>query len=91
MKAAWAKCAIPSAILPNTVTDRTGPRLITAETKAEMKRVLQEIQQGTFARDFLVEARMNYPQFKAMRRMNAEHPIEQVGTKLRAMMPWLKK
>ena len=56
-----------------------------------MKRVLQEIQQGTFARDFLVEARMNYPQFKAMRRMNAEHPIEQVGTKLRAMMPWLKK
>ena len=70
---------------------RTGPRLITAETKAEMKRVLQEIQQGTFARDFLVEARMNYPQFKAMRRMNAEHPIEQVGAKLRSMMPWLKK
>jgi ketol-acid reductoisomerase len=70
---------------------RTGPRLITDETRAEMRAVLREIQSGLFARDFLLEARTNYPQFKAMRRMEAEHPIETVGSRLRSMMPWLKK
>lgn len=70
---------------------RTGPRLITEQTKAEMRQVLKEIQNGAFARDFLLEARTNYPQFKAMRRMESEQQLEQVGSKLRAMMPWLKK
>lgn len=70
---------------------RTGPRIVTDETKAEMRRVLKEIQQGVFARDFLVEARTGYPQFKAMRRLEGEHPIEKVGAELRGMMPWLKK
>ena len=70
---------------------RTGPRLITDQTKAEMRRVLKEIQNGAFARDFLLEARIGYPQFKAIRRMESEQQLEQVGSKLRAMMPWLKK
>ncbi len=70
---------------------RTGPRLVTDETKAEMRRILREIQNGAFARDFLIEARTGYPQFKAMRRMEAAHPIEVVGSKLRGMMSWLKK
>ena len=70
---------------------RTGPRIITDETKQEMRKILQEIRNGAFARDFLLEARANYPQFKAIRRMEAEHPIETVGSGLRGMMPWLKK
>lgn len=70
---------------------RTGPRLITEQTKAEMRQVLKEIQNGAFARDFLLEARIGYPQFKAIRRMESEQQLEQVGSKLRAMMPWLKK
>ena len=70
---------------------RTGPRIITEKTKSEMRQVLAEIQNGAFAKDFLLEARANYPQFKAMRRLEAEQPIEKVGAKLRAMMSWLKK
>lgn len=70
---------------------RIGQRIITAETRAEMKRVLTEIQNGTFARDFILEAQANYPAFKARRRMEAEHKIESVGAELRAMMPWLNK
>jgi len=70
---------------------RTGPRIITDETKNEMRKVLKEIQQGVFARDFILEARAGYPIFKAFRRLEAEHPLEKVGAELRGMMPWLKK
>ncbi|CAH2600073.1 Ketol-acid reductoisomerase (NADP(+)) [Rhodovastum atsumiense] len=69
----------------------TGPRIITAETKAEMKRVLTDIQTGRFTRDWMLENKVNQANFKAMRRRNAEHPIEQVGEKLRGMMPWIAK
>ena len=68
----------------------TGPRLITETVKKEMKQVLTEIQNGTFAKNFILEARTGYPTFTAMRRMNAEHPIEKVGANLRGMMSWLK-
>ena len=67
----------------------TGPRIITAETKAEMKRVLEDIQAGRFTRDWMVENKARQTSFKATRRRNAEHPIEQVGAELRAMMPWI--
>jgi ketol-acid reductoisomerase len=68
---------------------RTGPRIITAETKAEMKRVLEDIQTGRFVRDWMLECKAGQPSFKATRRRNAEHEIEKVGEKLRAMMPWI--
>ncbi|MFM2044094.1 MAG: hypothetical protein RLY86_2670 [Pseudomonadota bacterium] len=67
----------------------TGPRMVTAETKAEMKRVLEDIQSGRFVRDWMLENKAGQPSFKATRRRQAEHPIEQVGEKLRAMMPWI--
>lgn len=69
----------------------TGPRIITEETKKEMKRVLEDIQYGRFARDFILESKANYPTFTARRRIEAAHPIEDVGKRLRDMMPWLKK
>jgi ketol-acid reductoisomerase len=69
----------------------TGPRIITPETKAEMKRVLEDIQSGRFTRDWMLENRVNQASFKATRRRNAEHPIEKVGERLRAMMPWIAK
>ena len=69
----------------------TGPRIITDATKAEMKRVLTDIQSGRFARDWMLENKAQQASFKAIRRRNAEHPIEQVGAKLRAMMPWIAK
>ena len=69
----------------------TGPRIITDETKAEMKRVLADIQTGRFARDWMLENKVNQASFKAVRRRNAAHPIEEVGEKLRAMMPWIAK
>lgn len=69
----------------------TGPRIITSETKAEMKRVLDDIQSGRFTRDWMLECKAGQPSFKATRRRNAEHGIEEVGTKLRAMMPWIGK
>jgi ketol-acid reductoisomerase len=69
----------------------TGPRIITDQTKAEMKKVLQEIQSGQFARNFVLENQAGKPGFIAMRRQEAEHPIEEVGTELRAMFSWLKK
>ena len=68
-----------------------GPRVITGETKAEMKRILQEIQTGRFAREFILENRAGAPVLKAMRRIGKAHEIEQVGSKLRDMMPWIKK
>jgi ketol-acid reductoisomerase len=67
----------------------TGPRIVTDETKAEMKRVLTDIQSGRFVRDWMLENKAGTPSFKATRRIEAEHPIEEVGAKLRAMMPWI--
>jgi len=68
----------------------TGPRIITSETKAEMKRVLDDIQSGRFTRDWMLECKAGQPSFKATRRRNAEHPIEEIGSTLRDMMPWIK-
>ena len=73
---------------------RTGKRLITEETRKEMRQILREIQDGTFASEFLTEMNPNggrRTHFLAQRRMAAEHPIEKVGAQLRAMMSWLKK
>jgi ketol-acid reductoisomerase len=67
----------------------SGPRIITPETKAEMKRVLDDIQSGRFTRDWMLENKVNQTSFKAMRAKTAAHPIEEVGAKLRAMMPWI--
>ena len=66
-----------------------GDRLITDETKKEMKRVLADIQSGRFARDWVLENAAGQASFKAMRRKSFDHPIEAVGEKLRAMMPWI--
>lgn len=66
-----------------------GPRLIDEHVRAEMKRILAEIQDGRFAREWVLENRAGQAHFKARRRLEAEHPIEAVGEKLRAMMPWL--
>jgi ketol-acid reductoisomerase len=69
----------------------TGPRIITPETKAEMKRVLHDIQSGTFTRNWLLENKVGQVGFKATRARVNDHQIEQVGEKLRAMMPWIGK
>ncbi|PHY14091.1 ketol-acid reductoisomerase [Caulobacter sp. B11] len=69
----------------------TGPRIVTSETKAEMKRVLEDIQSGKFVRDFMLENAVGQPSFKATRRRASEHQIEEVGGRLRAMMPWIAK
>ena len=69
----------------------TGPRIVTEETKKEMKRVLEDIQTGKFARDFVLENQAGQPLLKARRRIGAEHEIEKVGAKLRSMMPWIAK
>lgn len=68
-----------------------GPRIVTDETRAEMKKILKEIQSGQFAREFVLENQSGKAGFTAMRRMEAEHPIEEVGQDLRAMFSWLKK
>ncbi len=68
----------------------TGPRIITEETKQEMKRVLDDIQTGKFAKDFVLENQAGAPTLKARRRISGEHQIEAVGKKLRDMMPWIK-
>jgi ketol-acid reductoisomerase len=70
---------------------KTGPRIITDETKAEMKRVLADIQSGRFVKDFVLDNRAGQPELKASRKAAEAHPIEQVGAKLRAMMPWIGK
>jgi ketol-acid reductoisomerase len=69
----------------------TGPRIITEETKKEMKKVLDDIQSGRFTRDWMLENKAGQPSFKATRRREAEHPIEEVGERLRGMMPWIAK
>ncbi len=68
-----------------------GPRIITEETKKEMKKILTEIQDGSFAKEFILENQSGCAHFKAVRRRQAAHPVEQVGAKLRDMMSWLKK
>lgn len=68
-----------------------GPRIVTEDTKAEMRKILAEIQSGQFAREFVLENQAGKPGFIAMRRQEAEHPIEEVGKDLRAMFSWLKK
>ncbi|WP_069791204.1 ketol-acid reductoisomerase [Cyanobacterium sp. IPPAS B-1200] len=68
-----------------------GPRVVTDATRAEMKKILSEIQSGQFAREFVLENQAGKPGFTAMRRQEAEQPIEEVGKDLRAMFSWLKK
>jgi ketol-acid reductoisomerase len=67
-----------------------GPRIVTPETKAEMKRILTEIQTGEFAKEFILENQAGAPKMKALRRLGQEHQIEEVGERLREMMPWIK-
>ena len=68
---------------------KTGPRIITEETKAEMKRVLKDIQSGRFVKDFVLDNQAGQPELKASRKAAAAHPIEKTGAQLRAMMPWI--
>ena len=67
----------------------SGPRLITNETKETMKKILNDIQTGKFTREWMLENKVNQTSFKAIRNKNANHPIEEVGEKLRSMMPWI--
>jgi ketol-acid reductoisomerase len=69
----------------------TGPKIVTDQTKQVMREVLARIQSGEYARDFILENRAGAPTLLSRRRMTAEHEIEVVGEKLRAMMPWIKK
>ena len=69
----------------------TGPKIITEETKKAMRAALARIQSGEYAKEFILENRAGAPMLLSRRRMTAEHPIEIVGEKLRAMMPWIKK
>jgi len=68
-----------------------GPRIVSPETKAEMKRILEEIQNGSFAKEWMLENQANRPVFNALTRRGEEHPIEEVGRRLRALMPWMSK
>ena len=68
-----------------------GPRIITDETKKEMRKILSEIQSGQFAKEWVLENQANRPVYNALLAKGESHPIEEVGAKLRAMMPWLKK
>ncbi len=69
----------------------TGPRVINDESRWAMKEALHNIQTGEYAKRFILEGQANYPEMTAHRRLNAAHPIEQVGAKLREMMPWIEK
>ena len=68
-----------------------GPRIVNEETKKEMRRILDEIRSGQFAKEWILENKAHRPVFNALTRRGEEHPIEQVGARLRAMMPWLSK
>ena len=68
---------------------QSGPRLVTNETKAEMKQILNDIQTGKFVTNWMNECKAGQPTFKAIRRINDSHPVEEVGEKLRSMMPWI--
>jgi len=69
---------------------QSGPRLVTEETKKEMKKILNDIQTGKFVTNWMSECKAGQPTFKAIRRLNDAHPVEEVGAKLRDMMPWIK-
>ena len=69
----------------------SGPRIITDETRAAMRLILKDIQTGEYAKSFILENKAGAPTLNAKRRLLAEHPIEEVGEKLRSMMPWIKK
>jgi len=68
-----------------------GPRIITDETRAEMRKILRQIQTGEYAREFILENQAGAPTLKSSRRLASEHQIEQVGAQLRSMMPWISK
>ncbi|MBI1823909.1 MAG: ketol-acid reductoisomerase [Nitrospirae bacterium] len=68
-----------------------GPRLVTEQTKSEMKKILGEIQSGHFAKEWILENKANRPVFNALSKKGENHPIEEIGSRLREMMPWLKK
>jgi ketol-acid reductoisomerase len=68
-----------------------GPRIINDQVRQEMKKILEEIQSGQFAREWILENQANRPVLNALRKREAAHPIEEVGKRLRSMMPWLKK
>ncbi len=68
-----------------------GPRIITDETRKEMRKILEEIQSGRFAREWVLENQANRPVYNALLAKGEAHPIEEIGARLRAMMPWLKK
>jgi ketol-acid reductoisomerase len=69
----------------------TCQRVIADQARAAMKECLTNIQNGEYAKRFILEGRTNYPEMTARRRLNADHPIEKVGAQLRAMMPWISK
>jgi ketol-acid reductoisomerase len=69
----------------------TGPKIVTDATKSAMREALTRIQTGEYARDFILENRAGAPMLRARRRLTADHSIEQVGEKLRSMMPWISK
>jgi ketol-acid reductoisomerase len=66
-----------------------GPRIVNEQTRAEMKKILHEIQSGQFAREWILENKANRPVFSATKRLERAHPIEQVGTRLRSLMTWI--
>jgi ketol-acid reductoisomerase len=66
-----------------------GPRIVNETTRAEMRKILQEIQSGQFAREWIMENKVGQPVFKALRRREREHTIEQVGKRLRSLMSWI--
>jgi ketol-acid reductoisomerase len=69
----------------------SGPRVVTSETKLAMQGILRDIQTGDYAKQFILESRAGSPTLQSHRRLNAEHSIEVVGEKLRAMMPWIAR
>jgi ketol-acid reductoisomerase len=68
-----------------------GPRVVTSQTKDEMRKILREIQSGQFAKEFIIENSVGRPMFDKMREAEAEHPIEEVGKRLRDMMSWIRE
>ena len=66
-----------------------GPRIITDQTRAEMRKILEEVRNGQFAREWILENKANAPSFKALRRQERAHPIEEVGRQLRRLMKWI--
>jgi len=86
---AWMRYSISDTAEYGDLT--RGDRIISDETKKEMKKILKEIQSGEFAGEWLLENIAGRPKFKALRKKGLEHPIEKVGAQLRSMMPWLKK